>query len=38
MDSIDKITLQYLLNPNIFDKINNNNKDYTKDNLEQHNK
>jgi hypothetical protein len=27
MDSIDKITLQYLLNPNVYDKINTNKED-----------
>lgn len=37
MDSIDKITLQYLLNPNIYDKINTNKED-NNDNLEKYDK
>lgn len=37
MDSIDKITLQYLLNPNIYDKINTN-KEENNDNLEKYDK
>lgn len=37
MNSIDKITLQYLLNPNIYDKINSN-KEEKDDNLEKYDK
>lgn len=37
MNSIDKITLQYLLNPNIYDKINTNKEENSND-LEKYNK
>lgn len=37
MDSIDKITLQYLLNPNVYDKINSN-KEYNYNDLEKYDK
>ena len=37
IDNIDKITLQYLLNPNIYDKINTNKEEKSND-LEKYNK